>query len=54
MNNAILYPVHLAGEKSNICNDILRSLPNWFGIETAIVDYVHDVKNMRTVSQKTN
>jgi ribosomal protein S18 acetylase RimI-like enzyme len=35
-------------EKSNVCNEILRSLPEWFGIESAIVDYVNDVKNMDT------
>ena len=34
--------------KSNICNKILRSLPEWFGIEQAIVDYVNDVRNMPT------
>ena len=30
-------------EKSNICNTILRSLPNWFGIEESIVEYVSGV-----------
>jgi GNAT superfamily N-acetyltransferase/predicted enzyme related to lactoylglutathione lyase len=35
-------------EKSKICNDILRSLPQWFGIESAIVDYVNDVEKMDT------
>lgn len=34
------------GEKSSICNCILRALPNWFGIESAIVDYVSDVQPM--------
>ena len=34
--------------KSEICNSILRSLPLWFGIESAIVDYVNDVKKMET------
>lgn len=33
-------------EKSQICNTVLRSLPKWFGIESAIVDYVNDVKTM--------
>jgi HEPN domain-containing protein/GNAT superfamily N-acetyltransferase len=32
--------------KSNICNRILRALPNWFGVEASIVDYVNQVKNM--------
>ncbi len=34
--------------KSEICEFILRSLPLWFGIESAIVDYVRDVKFMET------
>ena len=33
-------------EKSAICNDILRALPNWFGIEESIVDYVKDSNEM--------
>ena len=32
--------------KSEICNSLLRALPNWFGIEEAIVDYVKKVKDM--------
>lgn len=27
------------------CESILRSLPDWFGIETAIIDYVHNSKS---------
>ena len=33
-------------EKSNICNDVLRALPNWFGMESGIVDYVKQVKDL--------
>jgi len=33
-------------EKSNICNSILRALPNWFGNEPSIVDYVEKVREM--------
>ncbi|MDR0272160.1 MAG: GNAT family N-acetyltransferase [Clostridiales bacterium] len=33
-------------EKSKICNEILRSLPEWFGIEASIVDYVQQVQSM--------
>ena len=33
-------------EKSSVCNDILRALPDWFGNEAAIVDYVDKVKEM--------
>lgn len=35
-------------QKSEICNKILRSLPQWFGIESAIVDYVRDVQKLET------
>ncbi|MDR2570152.1 MAG: hypothetical protein LBD23_07615 [Oscillospiraceae bacterium] len=35
-----------AGKMSSICNDILRALPDWFGIEASIVDYVEQVKSM--------
>ena len=30
--------------KSQICEDILHSLPQWFGIESAILDYSQGVK----------
>ena len=33
-------------EKSDICNTILRALPNWFGVEASIVDYTEEVKAM--------
>lgn len=32
--------------KGSICNDLLRSLPLWFGIEEAIQNYVKDVESM--------
>ena len=32
--------------KSDICNIILRELPDWFGVEASIVDYVSKVKTM--------
>ena len=32
--------------KSYICNEILRSLPDWFGIDASIVDYVEKVRSM--------
>ena len=32
-------------QKSNITNSILRKLPEWFGIEEAIIEYVNGVKN---------
>lgn len=33
-------------EKAEICNSILRSLPNWFGIPEAIDSYVDDSRKM--------
>jgi len=42
----ILVTVNDPEAKSQICNKILRELPEWFGIESAIIDYVEDVKNM--------
>ena len=33
-------------DKSQICNDILRALPSWFGVELSIVDYTNSVKEM--------
>lgn len=40
--------IESANLKSEICNKILRALPEWFGIESAIVDYVRDVETMDT------
>ncbi len=31
--------------KAAICEKILRALPNWFGIESSILDYIKDVKS---------
>jgi len=31
-----------------LCDRILRGLPDWFGIEEAIVNYVRDLQNMET------
>lgn len=33
-------------KKTAICKKILRSLPEWFGIESAIVNYIADVQSM--------
>ena len=33
-----------SGVKSDICNNILRALPNWFGMESGIIDYVSQVR----------
>ena len=44
-------------EKSNIANSILRQLPEWFGIEEAILEYVQGVKETDVyvcyISEKT-
>ena len=44
----MIHIVEVAGpdEKSGICNDVLRALPSWFGIESSIVDYVADTRPM--------
>jgi len=42
----ILREIHDADEKSAICEYVLRALPNWFGIETSIVDYVNQVREL--------
>lgn len=36
--------------KSQLCEKVLRSLPDWFGIESAIIDYIKDVRAMETWS----
>lgn len=36
---------HKTKDKCSICEDILRSLPEWFGIEEAILEYIEGVKD---------
>jgi len=43
---ATLNEVHDPQARSQVCDKVLRELPEWFGIETAIIDYVHDVSDM--------
>jgi GNAT superfamily N-acetyltransferase len=38
--------IHDPNEKEKICNDTLRALPSWFGMEEPIVDYVKQVQAM--------
>ena len=45
-NNMEIREVYEPDFKSSICNDILRKLPDWFGNETAIVDYTNKVCKM--------
>lgn len=35
---------------SEICNGILRSIPEWFGIEDSIMEYTQEVPNLPTFS----
>ena len=35
-----------------ICENILRSLPDWFGIEESLVQYVKDANTMPTMFAK--
>ena len=41
-----LKEVNEQDKKSEICNAILRALPNWFGNESAIIDYTYQVRDM--------
>ncbi len=40
--------------KSAICEPILRSLPEWFGIERTILQYVKDIEAMPTLIAETD
>ena len=37
-------------DKSTITDTVLRSLPNWFGIEASILSYVHNVKELTFIA----
>jgi ribosomal protein S18 acetylase RimI-like enzyme len=41
-------------DRGQICNDLLRALPLWFGIEEAIRQYVLDVERMPTLVAYAN
>lgn len=41
-------------EKQQICNNILRELPEWFGIESAIVEYTNEVANQMFFAAREN
>ncbi|BAY80928.1 hypothetical protein NIES267_03930 [Calothrix parasitica NIES-267] len=34
--------------KGNVCEKIIRSLPEWFGIEVEIIQYVKDIEKLPT------
>jgi GrpB-like predicted nucleotidyltransferase (UPF0157 family)/ribosomal protein S18 acetylase RimI-like enzyme/catechol 2,3-dioxygenase-like lactoylglutathione lyase family enzyme len=37
-------------KRGQICERILRTLPEWFGIESAIIDYIQNAKEMETIA----
>ena len=39
---------HMKPDEYARCEQILRGLPKWFGIEDAIVNYVRDIQSMQT------
>jgi ribosomal protein S18 acetylase RimI-like enzyme len=39
--------------RTDVCEPILRSLPDWFGIERSIVQYLKDMETMPTLVAKT-
>ena len=43
---AKIRPMH-PGEE-DVCEEIMRSIPEWFGIDEAIVQYRHDLEGMET------
>lgn len=42
----IIKEINSSDLKSEICESILRKLPNWFGIESSIIEYVNVTKQM--------
>ena len=38
--------------KSDICESVIRSLPEWFGIEKAVLDYIEGIKDKYFLSVK--
>jgi len=44
----------LRKDKGEVCNNILRSLPKWFAVESSIQDYVKAVEKLPTFVCKIN
>ena len=43
------YPIRpMAGSEADACESIMRSLPDWFGIEKSIVQYRSDLDHLET------
>jgi ribosomal protein S18 acetylase RimI-like enzyme len=36
-------------QQSKICESILRALPQWFGIETALIQYLEEIEKLPTL-----
>ena len=41
--------VNPGSQQSKICESILRDLPQWFGIETALIDYIEEIEKLPTL-----
>ena len=41
-------------EKPKVCESILRALPQWFGIEEALLQYVNEIEKLSTVLALVN
>ena len=52
MVDVTFFPINDDVLKSQFCKDILRSLPQWFGIESAILDYSQGVKGQFFLAAK--
>jgi ribosomal protein S18 acetylase RimI-like enzyme len=52
--NLVIRFEEVADRKVQICDEILRALPQWFGIEAAIGEYNHNVKNSLFVTATLN
>ena len=46
--------IHQIDLKNDICNRILRDLPNWFGDESAILNYIEKTQDMQFWSMFDN
>ncbi|MBI9015076.1 MAG: hypothetical protein JEZ08_22785 [Clostridiales bacterium] len=41
-------------KKSEICLNVLRDLPEWFGIEESLLNYVEHVKSLEFICYEVN
>ncbi len=46
--------IKLKENQRKICENILRSLPEWFGIEKAILNYLDDIDKLKTFAIQDN